>query len=250
MMLQKPYRSKTPIALLVIVILVVSTAVDAGAFDKHRLSFSIGSDWTNYNIKGVKNTLYQFPNMAEPESLTQFGTSRISGGWGLNMSIKYQVSRSFSIGPSLIYIGTKKTEYFGGAFLDDYINRYSKPIADLKVGLLAPSLSMSFQLLIDKMPLRFNGDIAWMFGSAGYSYWLYEIPPTITYAQTNFSGQGMGFVLSMSPAIPLGKGMSIAPVMGYRFFKTGELKDDSGKRWYNMKLDFSGPFVGMGIGLK
>jgi hypothetical protein len=223
---------------------------DARAFDKHRLSFSIGSDWTNYNIKGVKNTLYQFPNMAEPESLTQFGTSRISGGWGLNMSIKYQVSRSFSIGPSLIYIGTEKTEYFGGAFLDDYINRYSKPIADLKVGLLAPGLSMSILLSVDKMPLRINGDIAWMFGSASYSSWLNDIPPTFTYAQTNFSGQGMGFVLSMSPTIPLGKALSIEPALGYRFLRTDELKDDDGRRWYNMKLDFSGPFVGMGIGLR
>jgi hypothetical protein len=223
---------------------------NALAFDRHKLSFSFRGDWTNYNIKGIKNTKYQFPNMIEPQGLISYGSSRISGGWGLNASIKYRASRSFLIGPSLLYIGDSKTEYFGPTFFDDYVNRNPIAFSDLKVGLLAPGISMSYQLLVDKILLRFNSDFSWMFGSAKYTSPLIELPPSITKAQYNFSGQGLGIVLSLTPSIPLGKGFSIEPVMGYRFLKSGELKDYDGKHWYNMNLNFSGPFIGMGFGLK
>ena len=244
-------RMRICIICTLLVVSILPPITDLSAFDKHKLSLSFESDWTNYNIKAIGNSSYQFPNMAAPEQLAPYdGTSRISGGWGLSAAIKYRVSRVFSIGPNFIYLTNGGTEYSRANFLDDYVNRNPIAISNLKVGLLAPGIGMTYQVSVDKIRLKLNGDITWMFGSARYSYPLVDLPPSITKAKYDFGGRGIGYVFSMAPSIPLGKTFLIEPVMGYRFLKTGELKDSEGKRWYNMYLNFSGPFVGMGFGLR
>jgi hypothetical protein len=76
------------------------------------------------------------------------------------------------------------------------------------------------------------------------------LPIFINQRTYKFNSNGLGYILSVGSTHMISHSLYFNTNFGYRYLKTGELKDKNGIKWNGMRLDFSGPVVGIGLEIK
>jgi len=241
---------------ILIVIFVPNLQIHARLIDPHRFSFVIGSDWGNFDqMKSVGGTTVRDNLTGSAITISNsVYKDRIASGPGFSMQILYSPKSRLSAGISATYIRPDNFAYNRILhFEDDYYNR---PISEkhlLEADLFTLGTVLRYQIPLERLKLNLSAGAVWLFASARLMHsnlMNMPLPPYIPEDETtHFRADGIGYLFSIGAAVQLAR-LSATPTAGYRFLKTGDVKDANDYHWDGMHLDFSGPFVGINFEIR
>lgn len=240
---------KTLFILLLTASLIIITTIEAWAFDRHKLSISIGGGWNHYEIQNLSNTEITFPDNQTSAFLWGY-TEKLTGGTDLSSRISYKISDNFSIDGVIIYYNKQQKKYNNPFFLDDYLNRASPFYKILKVYLLAPGIGLGYKLPFHRLSFILSSTVNCLYGRADYCYAVGGRPPYMEYQNIKYSGSGLGADISLRLHFKANRILDLNPEIGYRYFPIKKLKDNAGYTWEGMHLNFSGPFAGLNLSFR
>jgi|WetSurMetagenome_2_1015567.scaffolds.fasta_scaffold63765_1 hypothetical protein len=248
---------KNCIAIVFFIALVIMPKADTLAFDKHRLSFSIGGDWTNCFINNYKgNFRIDLPYFPEDRYVYSGGRNDrdgLAGSLGLSAEVSYKFSSKFS-SELLGFFAREWGIHYPNpmdqtqAFLDDYANRLPRTIdtALPNSNLIGSGLGISYYS--DNHNIHSVLSAAILFCRANVSLEKYRYTTTTRIyeiSQSKFRGWGMGTEVSYGLLLRISGNYFLNPNLGYRYINTSLLKDNGGNKYSAHGLDYSGLRLGL-----
>jgi hypothetical protein len=247
------------IASILISILIFCPLNSAMSINLDRFSISLSGDWANFDkMKSIAGTSYLWEPAApinSPQPISQAYRERISGGPGFAVDLRYRINDRFNFGIGTLVLVPKHIDYVVASklFLDDYFPVTNPFRQAMKARSIAPVFAMRYILPLDKISLHFDAGLAWIFGHAQIELPIPgsdTLPIFINERSYDFNSNGIGYILSAGSSHKISNTLYFSTNFGYRFLKTNELKDKNGLKWNDMRLDFSGPVVGIGLEIK
>ena len=138
-------------------------------------------------------------------------------------------------------------------FLDDYRSRTPNIDNLLRISMFSSSVGLGYNIPVKRFNFYRSGGLALVYGKIKHIVPSDEpaVPPNLPLIHLQSTARGAGFILS--------SGTYFAPLrddpnflinldFGYRYLKTGRLTNDEYFVYPDIKLEFSGPYVSLGLG--
>ena len=213
-----------------------------------KMNLAVSGGWGKYDMPNLAGTTYSYDAGAYPVEFSGHYFSTIGGGPAYSLEMGYDISKRISLGGAFAYLYGSKIYNDYLTFMDNYFNRQS-PLhnREFQVSLLAFEFKAEYIITSKPLRLSIGPGIAWLHGNARLPLLIPLSPPNIGLTHRDFSASGFGAELSGAASYKLGRGVSLRTESGYRYFRTGQLKDENGNRWNKMRINFSGLYLSAGL---
>ena len=219
-----------------------------------RFEISFGGGWALYRMTSInKHYIDEFAKEFE------IFDDHIDNGPNLFGEVGYFVSTKVSLDFGVTYLQGDISKKGNLIRMDEQGNVIdtSHGKTSLSTTLVAPELKIKYHFPKERIDLFISGGAAWCFGKSALKA-KFNLPEGFVLEEYRFTAQGVGLLASTGVSYNLNKTISLGTEIGYRLFATSGLKDKNGKLWivdatgkpHKMNLDFSGPFILVGLSLK
>lgn len=225
----------------------------SGGQGSRVFEFDLGGGWGTYAMSSLSDDY--IGKVAVPMDV--FG-EKIENGPGFSFYGGYFVLPNLSIGLGYSYLAGATDHKGEWTYLDLYGETQTIALSsDLKTSLHAPELRARYYFTAEKAAVFLGGSIAWCYGRASLDVDFEGIDGEAY----DYSGHGLGAGGSVGLVYEISRPFSFFVETGYRYYKTGTLKDDDGEEWTldilteggssgpGVDLDFGGFFVTGGFSL-
>ncbi len=226
-----------------------SISLAGTAFDMDNLRLDLGGGLSFYRMSRINDEYIEWISGA-----IGIFDEKIERGPALSGTIGYRIMPRVSLDIGLTFLrgisaNDSQVEWqdlYGDAHYYDFES-------ELRTSLLATEIKAKYYFPFDGVELFAGGGIAWCHGKTIIDVGYENLGPE----GYKFTSNGLGFVASLGGFWEIYRPVSFFYEAGYRFYRTGDLKDSNGKRWKLdvledapvMNLDFSGYFFAGGISI-
>lgn len=215
-----------------------------------RFRITIGGGWADYYMPKIGGSYPMSDHLSWPYEWGVYG--RISGGAGAFLEAGYNFWRKVSVSAGLLHLrGAKKDIYEGRHYVDDY---YSRDITEdeFRASMTSPFVEIQYDYPVKPVEFFAALGVTYIFANADYNQVpvIPVVPPSLPMENKDFHSRGIGYLTALGVSYGISKTIFVNSGTGYRFLKTGDLKDDDGRTWRGMNLDFSGPYFSAGLSFR
>jgi hypothetical protein len=217
-----------------------------------RIRITVGGGWADYDMKRISGSYPVSEGHYWPSE--RWKHNRISDGAGAFLEAGYVLWKRLSVSAGVLHlVGETNDIYEEQAFLDDYDNRDNSDLDGnrFRASLLSPYAGIQYTYPFKSIEVFAAFSISYVFANATYSDILLDYdPPSILWQPVDFHSRGIGYLTGVGVSYGISRMIFVNSETGYRLLKTGDLEDDDGRTWQGMNLDFSGPYISMGLSFR
>lgn len=250
MMKRQPALFLSISLIITVMISFVPRGVSAGSIlDSGKVRLDLGAGVGSYNMSKINDEYIDWAS-----GTIGIFDDEIERGPGFSGSIGYLISPRVSIDFGMTFLRgisdkddrLELEDIYGDPFYMDFKS-------ELRTTLLATEVKARYFIPVDPVDIFVGGGIAWCYGKASLDL-DYADEDSEAYTYTS---HGLGLEASLGGYVEIYSPVSLFCEAGYRYYKTGNLKDSDGKKWKLdaldgepvMDLDFSGFFFAGGISI-